>query len=259
MNNFDFLKKYQRLQKGIMFDQLVDLGFAIVSYCSIYDSDFWNNALTNETLSEDQVSQVESRLGEFKRKPSFYFENKDELGGLVEKLTKKGYSKSFEDCWQFWSGTEIDKKHFDSVKKVETEEDLKIFLETFDKCYQKNDPQNPYGELGDYLKVAEQAWDKHHATNRIEYFLVYEGDKPVAVSTLTNFEGLGYISNVGSLKEVRGRGFGKAATLYCVEESQKHGNKEHCLATEEGHYPNGFYNQIGFKTRFRAIAYTKAS
>lgn len=92
---------------------------------------------------------------------------------------------------------------------------------------------------------------------RIEYFMVYKGNKPVAVSTLTNYGDIGYISNVGSIREVRGEGFGKAATLFCVKESIKHGNKEHCLATEEGAYPNEFYKRIGFATRFTAIGYTK--
>ena len=87
--------------------------------------------------------------------------------------------------------------------------------------------------------------------------MVYKNNKPVAVSTLTNYDEIGYISNVGSLSEVRGEGFGKAATLFCIQESIKHGNREHCLATEEGAYPNEFYKRIGFVTRFTAVGYTK--
>jgi len=82
--------------------------------------------------------------------------------------------------------------------------------------------------------------------------------EPCAVATLTNFDGLGYISNVGSLKKVRGKGFGKIATLYCVAKSIKNNNQEHCLATEEGAYPNEFYKRIGFVTRFTACGYTKS-
>ena len=117
-------------------------------------------------------------------------------------------------------------------------------------CYQKDDPQNAYGELGDYLGVAESVWYKHHKTGKVEYFIFYKDKIPVAVSTLTNFQNIGYISNVGSLKEVRGQGFGKLATLYCVEQSKKRGNITHCLATEEGTYANEFYSKIGFSTKF---------
>lgn len=146
---------------------------------------------------------------------------------------------------------------FADVKAVKAQTDLKVFLETFDQCYRKGDPQNPYGELGSYLKVAEKAWKKYKDTDRLLYFVAYKGKKPVAVASLTSHAGLGYISNVGSLKSVRGEGYGKLATLYCVYKSQQIGNKVHCLATEEGTYPNEFYKRIGFRTRFTGDLFVK--
>lgn len=142
-------------------------------------------------------------------------------------MLKNYYNHSFEDCWLFHSGEKINPDRFKQVKKVSTEKELDIFLKTFDACFQKEDPQNPYGELGDYLKMAEKVWYRHNTTNRIEYFTIYSGDEPVGVSTLTNFKQIGYISNVGSLRKVRGQGFGKLATLYGVDLSKKRGNKYH--------------------------------
>jgi ribosomal protein S18 acetylase RimI-like enzyme len=86
---------------------------------------------------------------------------------------------------------------------------------------------------------------------------VYKGSEPVAVSTLNSYYGISYISNIGSLQKVRGQGYGKAATLFCVNESLKRGDKVQCLATEEGNYPNEFYKRIGFKTKFAAPLFTK--
>lgn len=254
-NNFAFLEKYERLQSGIMFDKRIDLGFATVSYCKTDNSPFWNHALVNKLVTADQLGKIELSLRSLQRKPALYFETRREFNPLINFLTASGYKKSFEDSWMFHNETIMGISKFDGVKKVNDEKELKIFLEIFNACYQKNDPQNPYGELGDYLKVAKTAWRKHHAGGRIEYFTVYKGRKPVAVSTLTNYEGIGYISNVGSLREVRGEGYGKTATLFCVEQSKKHGNKSHCLATEEGTYPNEFYKRIGFETRFTAAGY----
>jgi len=105
--------------------------------------------------------------------------------------------------------------------------------------------------------VAEKVWHRHHATGRIEYFTVFAGNEPVAVSTLANFKQIGYISNVGSLRKVRGQGFGKLATLYCVDLSKKRGNYYHCLATEDGTYPHEFYQRIGFVKKFSAACYLK--
>lgn len=257
MGNFNFLQKYQQLQYTIMFDRLIDLGFAVVGYCEDDSSSFWNLALTNKILAEGELFKIEKTMNSLSRKPAVYFEKRKDLQALLNFLKEKRYGFNFEDSWMFHPGEDIDVSCFGQVKKVTNEVELKVFLETFDACYQKNDPQNAYGELGDYLKVAEKVWYRHHPTNRLEYFIIYKGDKPVAVSTLTNYQSIGYISNVGSLREVRGKGFGKIASLYCVVRSKKQGNIKHCLATEEGTYANKFYKKIGFATRFTAVGYVK--
>lgn len=257
MTNFEFLQLYRKLQKGIMLDKFVDLGFTEVCYCSGDTSAFWNYALVNEILTDQQVKQVEQAMVTLSRPPAFYFENRSSLNSLIDKLNTLGYAKQYEDCWLFHPGTNIDNQNFSSVKKVQSETELKSFLDVFNACYQKDDPQNPYGELGGYLQVTEKVWHKHQGTNYLEYFIVYSDNKPVAVSTLTNYKEIGYISNVGSLRQVRGKGFGKAATLYCIDQSIKHGNTQHCLATEEGNYPYEFYTRLGFEQRFSALGHVK--
>jgi ribosomal protein S18 acetylase RimI-like enzyme len=257
MDNFKFLQDYEQLQYAIMFDRFVDLDFAIISYCQGDDSVFWNHALTGKVLSDGELEKIEKTMKSLDRNPAVYFENKKELQSLVDLLKDKKYKFSFEDSWMFHSGKNIKTNRFDQVSKVTNEKQLMVFLGVFDACYQKGDPQNAYGELGDYLKVAENVWRQHHKTNRLEYFLVYKDGRPVVASTLTNHKGIGYISNVGSLKEVRGRGFGKIATYYCVEQSKKRGNIKHCLATEEGTYANEFYKRIGFVTKLTAVCFTK--
>ncbi len=257
MTNFEFLKKYQQLQTGIMFDSIVNFDFTSISYCDIDKTTFWNWALVNKLISDKELFEIEQSFKSFKRDPSFYLENRKDLKPLVDYLSSKGYEKDYEDSWMFWKGNEINTTRFDEIKKVKDENDLNIYLKTFDASYKSDDPQNPYGELGDYLEVSKNVWLRHGQTSRLEYFVAYKDNKPVAVSTLTNYDGIGYISNVGSLKEVRGEGYGKLATLYCVEQSKKNGNNEHCLATEEGDYPNEFYKRIGFGTRFIAVGYSK--
>ncbi len=259
MTNYQFLQTYIELQKDIMFDELLDLGFATVCYSKNDPSSFWNNALVNTVLTNEEIEKVAIRLTELERKPALYFENRPDLEPLNSLLTQLGYSQSAEDSLMFHSGEGIDESRFSSVKKVMTNEDLELFITTFDNCYRKDDPLNPYGELGEYLKAARIAWQKHHVTNRIEYFIAYKDEKPVAVATLTSYKDVGYISNVGSLVTVRGEGYGKLATLFCVSQSKKNGNTTHCLATEEGTNPNKFYDAIGFKTKFTSKLMVKSS
>lgn len=252
MSNYQFLQKYLALQKEIMFDEFYDLGFATVCYCKADSSSFWNNALTDLVLSPEQVNVIESKLVELKREPAIYFENRSSLTPLVQYLESRKYKLEAEDSFMFYEQEEVDQSRFDQVKKVETTTELDEYLHVFDKCYQNDDPKNPYGELGEYLDATRMVWMKHHASNRIEYFIAYKLQEPVAVAALTNYDDLGYISNVGSLRSVRGEGFGKLVTLYCVHKSMEHGNKIHALITEEGTNPNAFYKSLGFKTKFTA-------
>ncbi|NTU66891.1 MAG: GNAT family N-acetyltransferase [Candidatus Moranbacteria bacterium] len=257
MENTEFLKKYQQLQGGIMLDEIIDLKYARIGISHIDRAAFWNFSLIDRNIDNKELEEIESSMRSLDRKPTVYFENSENFSETANLLKRLGYGKSFEDSWMFWTGEEISDDRFHQVKKVKDEDDLAIFLDTFNNCFRKNDPQNPYGELGDYLKVAEKVWKDLHRSSRIEYFIAYKDDKPVAVATLTNRDGLGYISNVGSLKEVRGEGFGKLVTLYCVDKSIINGNETHFLATEENTYPNEFYKRIGFETRFTGVAYSK--
>jgi len=113
MTNYEFLKKYQQLQYGIMYDELFDLDFVTIGYSKTEKSSFWNLALTNNLLKDSQLLEVEDKFKSLKRNSAIYFENKSELKDLTIFLENKGYKKSFEDTWQFWKGEAIDNKHFE--------------------------------------------------------------------------------------------------------------------------------------------------
>ncbi len=257
MKNIDFLKKYQKLQHKIMFDELIELNGSRLGTSNLDKTAFWNFSLADRNINEKELLEIEEKMELFDRVPVVYLENSGEFLETVQLLKSKNYKKIYEDSWMFWNENEISDERFFQIKKVENSDDLKIYLKTLDDCFGNDDPQNPYGELGDYLKVAEKVWFEFHDSDRLEYFIAYKNDEAVAVAALSNFEGIGYISNVGSLKKVRGEGFGRLVTLYCVEISKKRGNNLHFLATEENTYPNEFYKQIGFKTKFTGIAYAK--
>lgn len=239
-----------------MFDKFFDLGFALFGYCHNDRSSFWNNTLIENEIDAGQIKQIEKVMNNYDRKSVLYFEN-NKSNSFIELIESLGYAKEYEDSWMFYTGNDLNYNKDVVVKKVVNEQDLKIFLEVLNNCYRNNDPQNPYGELGNYLSMAEKVWYRHNSTKRVEYFIVYKNRQPVAVATLTNFDGIGYISNIGSLPEVRGEGYGKIATLFSVEQSVKNKNSLHCLATEEKTYPNEFYKRIGFEVKFTAVGFGK--
>jgi len=121
MNNYQFLKDYQDLQYLVMFDKIINLPFGSVSYCAGDESAFWNQALVNKELNQEQLELIETTLKKLNRKPAVYFENRKSLEQLVEVLLKNNYRHYFEDCWLFHPGVEINKDRFGQVKKVLTE------------------------------------------------------------------------------------------------------------------------------------------
>jgi len=251
--NYAFLRKIQKVENGVGFDWVKDLGYASVCFSESSPSVYQNYALVEIVPSYEQMGQLEKLFRDLVREPAVYFEK----GVDTAPIEMMGFRQTWEDSWMFYLDNEVEGSKFDQVKRVTTLKDLDIFITTIDACYQKDDPQNPYGEIKDYLVGIERAWGKWGSTDRLQFFVAFADNEPVATSILNSFDGIGYISGVGSLGKVRGQGFGKLATLYAVEASRRLGNTDHTLATEEGHYPNEFYKRIGFETKFRATGWTR--
>ena len=254
----NFFQKYYQLQIGVMGDKIIDTPYGKMVFKGDDKSTFWNHLFVDKVLNSNDFGEIEKIFLENDRTPAIYFEKSDELDKNNQILVDAGYKEINQDSWMFFDGMVDEKLDLSMIKKVENESELEIYLKTFDKCYQNGDPQNPYGTLGEYLGVTKNVWRSEHINNHLEYFIAYKNSQPVAVATLGNYQGLGYISNVGSLQEVRGQGFGKLVTLKCVEVSLKNGNQQTCLATEEGNYPNEFYKRIGFETKIIGLLYKKS-
>jgi N-acetylglutamate synthase-like GNAT family acetyltransferase len=262
IKNNDIIKTFLDMQRDTMFSRQIPLDFARLIYSESEPSPFWNYAFTDKILSDAEISIIEEKLISVQRKPMVYFEVKENIEPLRAHLAEKGYIFFSEDSWMFFDpSAKIDTKNnarFDCIRRVENENDLTTWLATADRCYVADDAQNPYGPLGkDYLILAESAWKENHANDAFDYFLAYKDKEPVAVGTLTYQNDMGYISNIASLPSIRGQGYGKTVTLYCVHRSQMFDAREIFLATEEGTYPNAFYKKIGFKTRFTGTGYVK--
>ncbi len=256
---YDFLLNFQHVQLGIMADEILDLGFGSLTFSATDTSAYFNNVLVNGSLTDEQLSSVEKIWQERIRSSTFYFENSPQLAELKTYLTSKDYQQAFEDCWMFHPGTDIDSSRFAEVREVQNQTDLEVFISTFDQSFQADDPQNPYGTIGEGLNIARRAWIHFQGTHKLQYFIAYQNGQPVAVSALTNHQGHGYISNVGSLRSVRGQGFGKLVSLFAVDQSVKNGNSLHYLGTEEGHYPHEFYSRIGFETKYKMVGWSKVT
>lgn len=78
----------------------------------------------------------------------------------------------------------------------------------------------------------------------LRYYLGYQDDQPVAVSTLFLAAGVAGIYNVATLQAVRGKGFGTALTLAPLLDAQSAGYQVGVLQSSEMGY--NIYRRLGF-------------
>lgn len=213
-----------------------------------------NYALFDKPLSPEELSLVETEYITRDKIPAAVAAADDTA--LIQWLKNNNYTKKKNISWFFFEGSITNSpKH--TVKKVESEEQLDQFIETFDGSFQEDDPKNPWGKVTDFLGWVRDRWYQFHDTNELQYFIAYEDQQPSAVSALQSRDGIGYLFNVGSLQSVRGKGFGKAVTMHAIKASMEMGNKLHCLNTQAGHYAYQFYIRQGFEERFQTLLFVK--
>lgn len=227
----------------------------IYAYSEVNPEDWWNFALLKKPIKKEEITLIEDFFKKRKRKSAIYFHDGSEFEKVKLILGYRDYNVSAKDYWMFWENG-IPKIDDQGIKEVKTDDDFDVWFETFIKSYQKDDPQNPYGEQTDFALLLKKLW-RERKTRGEKYFLAFDEDKPVAVGILMSYDKKGYIYSIGSIPSVRGKGFGKKISLYCIKESFRQGNKFHFLATEKGGYPFAFYERIGFNPEFVSYLYTK--
>lgn len=249
MNNQRFLHQYLNLQLGILFDQIRPVANSWFCSNQAGETPFWNQAVVTEPLNQPQVEAIEQTFARLNRQAAFYFPQAQELVEFSQFLSERGYEHQTSEVFMFHSGQNLNQLNHSALKKVETEADLEVFMGIFDRCYRGEDERVGRGSgFNQCLQSTQDDWRRFHRHNRVEFFILYYEQQPVGIISLTNFEGLGYLSNIGIVPDYQGLGLGKQITLSGVYLSKQHGNQHHFLIAERGGKPEKIYTKIGFKT-----------
>lgn len=250
MDKQRFLHHYLNLQLGILFDQIRPVADSWFCSNNSGETPFWNQAVAFEVLNDAQVKKIETEFAKMERKPAFYLPQQKSLVGFSRELQNYGYEIKTSEVFMFHDGKNVPTLNFDSLKKVSSESELETFMKIFDDCYRSEDEKAGRGSgFNQCLQSTKDDWYRFHKNNRVEFFILYFENKPVGIISLTNYESMGYISNIGVLPAYRGMGLGKQITLFGVEMSKKHGNQVHFLIAEQGAAPEKIYGKIGFESK----------
>lgn len=259
MSNDDFLMLSQKmLYKLRYYDDLTNIGSAQIATNNLDETIWWNNVTFSGDIS-DKILEIENYFQSRNRKTTFYFAE-DGQNIEFEKILRNGsYKQTDYEVWLEVKNPTISKDRFGQIEQIMNMEELGLFIETVDKGFSPDDPDNPYGGLGDeYLDKIRQSFDFCGADGKIKYYIIFsENNEPVGVGCLTNYHNIGYISNLTVLPQFRGQGFSKVLINYLLDLSIKVGNITHCLATEVDSKPDKIYRHLGFVEMFRAKYYTK--
>jgi len=82
--------------------------------------------------------------------------------------------------------------------------------------------------------------------------------RTVGFASLISLAGVGYVDNVVTLSEYRRRGVASAAVCMAVRASRDAGDRMTFLFAEDGGGPQRLYERLGFRTRQKAIGFTRA-
>ena len=250
----DILRSFVSMNSDF-FEEIDEDDKMIFSYCKNNSEIWWNFALLKKSINSEDIKLIDNFFYSRNRSPTIYLSDEDTFENSINLILKEGYKLSSKDSWMFWED-EVPEINDKDIIEVQSEEDFEEWINTFIKSYPKDDPKNPYGDQSEFAEILKEKW-KEGKIKKDKYFLAFKENFPVAVGILTNYDNKGYISGIGSIPCVRGKGFGKKISLYCVKKSFEQGNKIHFLATEKGDYPFEFYKRIGFTPKFTASYYTK--
>ncbi len=257
MDKLGIIRSFILMNSGKFFTEVKEDEDVMLAFCGDNSEIWWNFAFLKKPVGKERLQSIADFFEKRKRAPTIYFPDEGFYDDVLGALRGGGFKASSQDCWMFWEGESpyLDESN---IFEVKSDEDFEKWVETFLRSYPKDDPKNPYGEQVEFSKVIDKAWKRGMLKNDC-CFLAFDNNKPAAVGMLTSYQGKGYISAIGSVPEVRGRGFGKRMSLFCVRESFRRGNEFHFLATEKEHFPFNFYKKIGFSPKFTATYYTKSN
>lgn len=249
------------VQKGMYFDNKIQINKCEVFTSDIIEDGFWNYAyIPSEIELESTLDDIEQLFREAKRQPCFYIADSNDNNTKIQLLEGNGYRLFSKESFMTYTNknTIIPIPSIKSlkIKRVIETSMRKDFVEVFTSAYGGEiTPEQPYGELDkSYMDALVRSFK---GINKFFHFICYDKNIPVSIATLCFSDGKGGIYNVGTVPTHRGKGYGTAVSNACIREWSNMGGDLLFLQTEKGSSVEKWYSSLGFKLEFVGMIYCK--
>ena len=246
------------VQRGMYFDRDLSHEDWTAFLSDIIEDEFWNYVVLHENCNlSNALLDFEEMFADVDRKPSVYIIDGGGCPEVLEYLEQNGYQKMSEESFMVFDSQlpmQINKNIL--IKQVVDDKTTYDFIEVFLSAYGgEKTPEQPYGELDKaYLDALTRSFDNG---DKFIHFVCYEGSIPVSGATLCFEEGKGGLYNVGTKPNSRGKGYGTAVTIECINEWKKRCGEVLFLQTETGSVVEQWYYKLGFKLEFVGSIFCK--
>ena len=226
-------------------------------------SDNFGNFATHFSYRDLQgdgfLENIEETFRQENRTPCIYIPAFMEGSELIQEyLFNDGYQIKDHDVFMFFNDKTIKIDIENKVKEVKNIEDLKAFIEVLNDAF-GGEPteENPYGGSVDasYEKALEESL--YDNENKFHHMVLFEGDNPMSIATLTYKDGYGVFNNVGTKMEYQNNGYGKQIIKACVDKFYQLSGGNLFLFTEKDSKNELWYKKLGFETKFINEQYVK--
>jgi len=253
--------KHYLFQLGCYLSESKAIDGALLVWSDRIADSYWNYATKIDTDEKSAPALVKTIAGFYaakNRKPAMYltpFTKPDNLPAIIEKA---GFSVDNQDAWMFYEGPKpnIELPNGFVIKQVETLDEMRTFVNIFNRSYGGASPDEPYGalpkEYGEALLASfSQRTDNVKVVNEIG---MLDG-VPMAIGTMICSDGFAGLYNLGVSPEYRKRGFSEIMSLNRTKEAMELGNDVIFLQTEKGSYNEKLFTKWGFTTGFTGKGY----
>jgi hypothetical protein len=250
----DLMQAHVDLQMGTYFSEVKDLGAGVRFASSSRISDFyWNYAYglaCSPKELPDHINKIRDYSQKIERSSTIYVTPDTTPQHIDEILTVKGTSS---EVWMTLPPNGLQRLLVPNELRVGTvasKDDMEQFIHVFRDAYGSGDPNSP-GYSGLPEEYPESIGNASPPPDvQVTYFLAWEGDTPVAISTIFSKPPYAGLYNVGTVHRVRRKHYGAVMSFVAVDHALKHGSEIIFLQTEADSPVEELYGKLGFRREF---------